>query len=262
MKNLKEKLVLITGGAGGLGFSSARAFAAEGAHVILADIQEEAVVRAARELSDQFGVETAAYRIDVTSTDSIRLVFSSVRERFGRLDVLVNSAGINIRRATTEYLEKDWDKLIDVNLKGTFFCCQQAALLMGDRGGAIVNFSSGSSARPLPGRAPYVASKGGINALTAALAAEWGKDTGGSKAIRVNAVAPGWIATEMLQEGFRSGVVSQEQILAAVPFKRLAEPEEIASVVVFLASDEASYITGHTLFIDGGQNALGLPDLG
>lgn len=262
MKNLKGKLVLITGGAGGLGYSSAKAFAAEGAGIILADIQEAAAVRSAQELTAEYGVETAAYQIDVTRVDSIKSVFSSVRERFGRLDVLVNSAGINIRRPTTEYLESDWDKLMDVNLKGTFFCCQQAALLMGSEGGAIVNFSSGSSARPLPGRAPYVASKGGINALTAALAAEWGKDTENCRAIRVNAVAPGWIATEMLQEGFRSGVVSQEQIIAAVPFKRLAAPEEIASVVVFLASDEASYITGHTLFIDGGQNALGLPDLG
>lgn len=261
MKNLKGKLVLITGGAGGLGYSSAKAFAAEGARIILADIQEAAALRSAQELSVEYGVETAAYQIDVTRVDSIQSVFSSVRERFGRLDVLVNSAGINIRRPTTEYLERDWDKLMGVNLKGTFFCCQQAALLMGSGGGAIVNFSSGSSARPLPGRAPYVASKGAINALTAALAAEWGKDTGGSRAIRVNAVAPGWIATEMLQEGFRSGVVSREQIIAAVPFKRLATPEEIASVVVFLASDEASYITGHTLFIDGGQNALGLPDL-
>lgn len=262
MKNLKGKLVLITGGAGGLGYSSAKAFAGEGARVILADIQEDAAAESARRLKDEYGVESAAYQMNVTRVDSIKSVFSSIQERFGRLDVLVNSAGINIRRPTVEYLESDWDKLIDVNLKGTFFCCQQAALLMGTGGGAIVNFSSGSSARPLPGRAPYVASKGGVNALTAALAAEWGKDTQGSRAIRVNAVAPGWIATEMLQEGFRSGVVSQKQIIAAVPFKRLASPEEIASAVVFLASDEASYITGHTLFIDGGQNALGLPDLG
>ena len=262
MKNLKGKLVLITGGAGGLGYSSAKAFAGEGARVILADIQEDAAAESARRLKDEYGVESAAYQMNVTRVDSIKSVFSSIQERFGRLDVLVNSAGINIRRPTVEYLESDWDKLIDVNLKGTFFCCQQAALLMGTGGDAIVNFSSGSSARPLPGRAPYVASKGGVNALTAALAAEWGKDTQGSRAIRVNAVAPGWIATEMLQEGFRSGVVSQKQIIAAVPFKRLASPEEIASAVVFLASDEASYITGHTLFIDGGQNALGLPDLG
>ena len=146
-----------------------------------------------------------------------------------------------------------------INLKGIFFCCQQAALMMGDNGGAIVNISSGTSTQTTPGRAPYVISKGGVNAMTAVLAAEWADDSNGKKAIRVNAVAPGWILTNMVQDGYKLGVVSENQILAAVPFKRLADPSEIADAVVFLGSDESSYITGQTLFVDGGWSALGMP---
>lgn len=158
-----------------------------------------------------------------------------------------------------EFTEENWDKLMNVNLKGVFFCCQQAALLMGDSGGAIVNISSGTSTQTTPGRAPYVISKGGVNAMTAVLASEWAEDRNGKKAIRVNAVAPGWILTNMVQDGYRLGVVSENQILAAVPFKRLANPSEIADAVVFLGSDESSYITGQTLFVDGGWSALGMP---
>ena len=171
----------------------------------------------------------------------------------------VNNAGIQIRCPSKEFTEENWDKLMNINLKGVFFCCQQAALMMGDNGGAIVNISSGTSTQTTPGRAPYVISKGGVNAMTAVLAAEWADDSNGKKAIRVNAVAPGWILTNMVQDGYKLGVVSENQILAAVPFKRLADPSEIADAVVFLGSDESSYITGQTLFVDGGWSALGMP---
>lgn len=146
---------------------------------------------------------------------------------------------------------------MNINLKGAFYCAQEAAGMMKDRGGAIVNISSGTSTETLPGRAPYCISKAGINGMTAVLAAEWAKYN-----IRVNAVAPGWILTQLLLDGMNMGIVSEKQILAAVPMKRLADVREIAGPVVYLASDEASYVTGQTLFVDGGQNALGLPDMG
>ena len=261
MKNLKDKIVFITGAARGLGFAMAEAFAAEGAKIIIADIQEQLAAESAAKVAERFGVETASYAIDVTSVASIESVFAKIKERFGRLDVMVNNAGIQIRCPSKDFREEDWDKLMGVNLKGVFFCSQQAARLMGDRGGAIVNISSGTSHETTPGRAPYVISKGGVNALTAVLAAEWAQDAGGKKAIRVNAVAPGWIETAMVKDGYRLGVVSEKQILAAVPFKRLAEPKEIADAVVFLGSDESSYITGQTLFVDGGWSVLGMPDM-
>lgn len=145
---------------------------------------------------------------------------------------------------------------MDINLKGAFFCAQEAANMMKDRGGSIVNISSGTSTETLPGRAPYCISKAGINGMTAVLAAEWAKYH-----IRVNAVAPGWILTQLLMDGISMGIVSEKQIKAAVPMKRLADVREIAEPIVFLASEEASYVTGQTLFVDGGQTALGLPDM-
>lgn len=260
MKNLKDKIVFITGAARGLGYAMAEAFAREGSKIIIADIQEELAKDSAQKIAEKYHVETVSYGIDVTKVDSICAVFEKIKEKYGKLDVMVNNAGVQIRRASKEFLEKDWDLLMGVNLKGPFFCSQQAALLM-ENGGAIVNISSGTSKRTTPGRAPYVISKGGINAMTAVLGAEWAEDRKGKKAIRVNAVAPGWIETQMVKDGFRSGVVSEKQILSAVPFKRLATPDEIADAVVFLASDEASYITGQTLFVDGGWSALGMPDI-
>lgn len=259
MKNLKDKVVFITGGARGLGYAMAEKFAAQGAKIVIGDIQEELALESAKKLEEEFGVETYAFRMDVTSVEDIKTAFTKVKERFGKLDVQVNCAGIQIRCPSKEFTEENWDKLMNVNLKGVFFCCQQAALLMGDNGGAIVNISSGTSTQTTPGRAPYVISKGGVNAMTAVLAAEWAEDRGGKKAIRVNAVAPGWILTNMVQDGYRLGVVSENQIHAAVPFKRLADPSEIADAVVFLGSDESSYITGQTLFVDGGWSALGMP---
>lgn len=261
MKNLKDKVVFITGAARGLGYGMAEAFAAEGAKIIIADIQEELAAQSAEKIAQKYGVEVTSYTIDVTKVESIKQVFAKIKERYGHLDVMVNNAGIQIRCPSKQFAEKDWDLLMGVNLKGVFFCCQQAALLMEENGGAIVNISSGTSTQTTPGRAPYVISKGGVNALTAVLASEWGEDRNGKKAIRVNAVAPGWIATDMVKDGFRLGVVSEKQILAAVPFKRLAAPEEIAKAVVFLGSDEASYITGQVVFVDGGWSALGMPDM-
>ena len=259
MKNLKDKVVFITGGAQGLGYAMAEKFAAEGAKIVIGDIQEKLALEAAKRLGEEFEIETYAFRMDVTSVEDIKEAFAKVKEHFGKLDVQVNCAGIQIRCPSKEFTEENWDKLMNVNLKGVFFCCQQAALLMGDKGGAIVNISSGTSTQTTPGRAPYVISKGGVNAMTAVLAAEWAEDCGNKKAIRVNAVAPGWILTNMVQDGYRLGVVSQNQIHAAVPFKRLADPSEIADAVVFLGSDESGYITGHTLFVDGVWSALVMP---
>ena len=162
MKNLKDKVVFITGGARGLGYAMAEKFAAEGAKIVIGDIQEALAMESAEKIQKEFGVETYAFQMDVTSVENIKAAFAKVKEHFGKLDVQVNCAGIQIRCPSKEFTEENWDKLMNVNLKGVFFCCQQAALLMGDSGGAIVNISSGTSTQTTPGRAPYVISKGGF----------------------------------------------------------------------------------------------------
>jgi len=255
VKQLKGKRVLITGGARGIGLAIAQGFAREGAHILLTDIDAASVRESAQALRSGYGVQADAYVLDVSSCESISCVFGEVGERFGTLDVLVNNAGIQIRDASVSFSEANWDKLMNINLKGSFFCAQAAARLM-KNGGAIVNISSGTATRTLPGRAPYVISKAGVGGMTAVLAAEWA-----SMNIRVNAVAPGWIRTQLLEDGFRLGIVSEKQIYAAVPFKRLAGVDEIADAVVYLGSAQASYVTGQTLYVDGGWSALGLPDM-
>lgn len=255
MKNLKNKRVLVTGGARGIGLAVASCFAKEGAAVFLADINGEMAQESARKLKNKYEIVCCGYQADVSSCESIKELFDSISREWGGLDILINNAGVQIRQPSAEFEEINWDRLMQINLKGAFYCAQAAANIM-KQGGAIVSISSGTSVMTTPGRAPYVISKAGINAMTAVLAAEWAKDN-----IRLNAVAPGWIMTDMVKDGIRLGIVSEQQILSAVPMKRLADPGEIANAVVYLASDEASYVTGQTLFVDGGWSALGLPDM-
>ncbi len=255
MKKLNGKIVFITGAARGIGYSIAETFAKEGANIIIADVIKDLAKESAKKIEEDYHVKASAYEMDVNNCASIEKVFSEVEKEYGSLDVMVNNAGVQIRNPSKIFKEKDWDLLMGVNLKGVFFCCQAAANLM-KNGGAIVNISSGTSTQTTPARAPYVISKAGVNALTAVLGAEWA-----AEGIRVNAVAPGWIMTQMVQDGIKLGVVSEKQILATVPFKRLANPTEIADAVVYLASAEASYVTGQTLFVDGGWSVLGMPDI-
>ncbi len=253
MRGLKGKLVVITGGARGIGFAIAEKLAEEGARIIIADINRDQAEEAQAKLRAA-GTECHAYRVDVSKVDEIETFFTQLNTAFGGIDILINNAGIQIRNPSMDFLEKDWDLLMGINLKAVFFCSQQAARIMRGKGGVIVNISSGTSTQTTPGRAPYVISKAGVNALTAVLAAEWAKEN-----IRVNAVAPGWILTDMVKEGMRLGVVSNKQLMAAIPFKRLASTSEIADSVVYLASENSSYVTGQTLFVDGGWSVLGLP---
>jgi len=255
MQRFKDKIVLVTGAARGIGKTIAECFVVEGAKVIISDIDIEEAKKTAEELSKK-GNEVSAYCSDVSKVEDIRRMFQFIREKYGKIDVLVNNAGIQIRTPSIDFREEDWDKLMSINLKAVFFGCQEAAKLMiKNGGGRIVNISSGTSENTTPGRAPYVISKAGVNALTAVLAAEWAR-----LGIRVNAVAPGWIYTKMVEEGIKLGVVSKKQIMSAVPMQRFATTKEIADAVVYLASDESSYITGETLFVDGGWSVLGLPE--
>jgi len=251
---MSNKVAIVTGGARGIGKAIVKSFVKEGIKVVIADINENKLRKTISELNKD-DKKVFPIRTDITKTEDINTMVNYTVNKFGKLDILVNNAGIQIRCPSINFSEQDWDKLMDLNLKATFFCSQAAAKVMVKKGGgSIVNISSGTSINTTPGRAPYCISKAGVNGLTAVLGAEWAKH-----GIRVNAVAPGWILTDMVKDGIRLGVVSEKEILSITPIGRLASAQEIADAVLYLASEKASYTTGQTLFVDGGWSVLGLP---
>jgi NAD(P)-dependent dehydrogenase (short-subunit alcohol dehydrogenase family) len=241
-QRFSNKIVLVTGAAHGIGRAIARRFAREGAQVIVNDVdagRAEAVVQ--QIIAD--GGQAVSGVADVSNKAQIDRLFDTVLERFGMLDVLVNNAGlINVERHFLEADEAWWDRVLAVNLKGVFLCSFRAAQVMARRHrGVIINMSSGGATRSHRGMAAYDASKGGIEALTRAMALDLAP-----YGIRVNALVPGSIDTQGMSEE-----VKRERG-ATVPLGRMGEPEELAGPAAFLASDDASYITGHILWVDGG----------
>lgn len=249
MFDLTNKVALITGARRGMGAADARALAAQGAKVIITDIDEEACQLVADEIIKSGG-EATCFKMDVSNAQEVNNVFDQVIAKYGRLDILVNNAGIYEPKPFLEMTEKEWDKTLDINLKGQFLCAQRAAKEMAKNNwGRIVNIASIASGQVGVGvgaSAHYTASKGGIIGMTETLAIELAP-----LGINVNVIGPGVIDTPMVS----ASQIPKEQMdamLARLPIKRMGTPEEIASTVVFLSSEEASYITGSTLFVDGG----------
>ncbi|HKF72033.1 MAG TPA: SDR family oxidoreductase [Stellaceae bacterium] len=247
---LDGRVAAVTGAASGLGRAIAHAFAKVGAEVALLDLNGAAAEEVARGVHAAGG-RAHAMALDVTDGEAVDKAFAEMGRRAGRLDALVNSAGIAIRKAAVEVPLEDWDKVMAVNVTGSFLCARAAArLMLPKRSGSIVNLSSimGLSGGIYP-NASYQTSKGAIVNMTRALALEWAKD-----GIRVNAVAPTWTRTEFTRTLLaRPEVLAQ--IEAATPMGRVADPEEIVGAVLFLASPAASMVTGHVLAVDGGYLA-------
>ena len=244
MNRLQDKVAIITGGAAGLGKATAVLFAAEGAAVSIWDVNAQAGQALARELGA--AGHRAEYRqIDVGDTAAVQAAVQAVRDAFGRLDILINNAGITRDATLLKMEEAQFDQVIDVNLKGVFNCGQAAARVMVEQGsGAIVNTSSVVALYGNFGQTNYVATKAGVIGMTRVWARELGR-----KGVRVNAVAPGFIATEMVMampEKVR-GMMAEK-----TPLQRLGQPEEIARAYLFLASDEAAFVHGAVLSVDGG----------
>ena len=252
MERLTGRVAVVTGGARGIGYAIAQRLAAEGAQVVVADIEEESAYRAARELSAS-GHEALGLPLDVAQVGTLPAFMRRVREWRGHLDILVNNAGIAQRQEVLEVTEEDWDRLMAVNLKGVFFACQQAAAIMAtqESRGAIVNLASTSSfvASSIP-MVPYDASKAGVRMLTVSLAVHLAH-----LGIRVNAIAPGTIDT-VLTRGVVEGGALDAQASSKIPLGRLGQPSDLAGAVAFLCSDDAAYVTGHTLVVDGGWLCL------
>lgn len=247
MFNLKEKVVLVTGGRRGMGRSHALALAKQGAMVVVTDIDLAECQTVVDEIKGGGGL-AACFKMDVSDKSDVDRVFDEVVKQFGRLDILVNNAGIFNPKPALEMSEKDWDKTIAVNLKGEFLCAQRAAKEMAkNKWGRVINIASiasGGVGIGFEGAVHYAASKGGIIGMSETMAIEWA-----SFGITVNVIAPGAIQTPMI------GQVNEEvaeEIKIRVPLRRIGKPEEVSAMVVFLASEESSYVTGATFYVDGG----------
>lgn len=248
---LAGRVAVVTGGARGIGLAIAKAFLREGASVVLADFRLDVAEQSADGLSTLGRVE--ARELDVRNWAGMRAVFDSIAADFGRLDIDVNSAGIQSAAPSLEMTEEAWRAVIDTNLSGVFACAQAAGVHMtAQSSGSIVNIASVAGVRGLPGRVPYGASKAGISAVTRVLGSEWAR-----YGVRVNAIGPGWVETALVREAVDAGRLDEERILARIPQHRLGLPEEIAELAVFLASDRSLYFTGQTLYPDGGYLAYG-----
>jgi NAD(P)-dependent dehydrogenase (short-subunit alcohol dehydrogenase family) len=249
---LDGKVALVTGAAQGIGLACAQALAAEGASVVLADVNEAAGQAAARNLSPTHA-RCAFVKCDVSRKASVDAALEFVVERFGGLDILVANAGIVHAAEFLDLEEADFDRVLAVNLKGIFLAGQAAArqMVKQGRGGAIVNMSSVNAVLAIPNQVPYVVSKGGINQLTRVMALSLAPH-----GIRVNAVGPGTILTELAKTAVLGNREAERKILSRTPLGRMGEAGEVARVVVFLASADASYITGQTIYPDGGRLAL------
>jgi NAD(P)-dependent dehydrogenase (short-subunit alcohol dehydrogenase family) len=252
-KRLLDRTAIVTGAGRGMGLAIAKALFNEGARVTLIDIDEKGVVEAARQL-DKKDDRVLGKRVNVTDRAEIQGLVKEMKAHWGGIDILVNNAGgaLDTPYRLEEIEEKDWNLVVDVNLKGAFLCCQAVIPEMGRQGkGSIVNISAlaGHWRASLAG-VQYTAAKAGVEGLTRQLAYDWGKS-----GIRVNAVAPTVTLTGERVQGLweAKGEEEKKKVLSAIPLRRLGTPEEVASVVVFLASDESSYITGITIDVNGGR---------
>lgn len=242
MTRLKGKRAVVTGAARGIGKAIAQAFVAEGAEVLLADIAPE-VAEVAAELGQP------AFVLDVSRKAEIDRLFADVSARWGGLDILVNNAGVTHKAELDDLTEEAFDRVFAINLKSALWATQAAARLMGE-GSAIVNMSSVNALLAIPDQIPYAISKGAMRQLTNVTAQALAP-----RGIRVNAIGPGSIMTELLQ-GIMSDDAAKARIMSRTPLGRVGTTEEVAAVAVFLASAESSYITGQTIYPDGGRLGL------
>ena len=237
-------MALVTGGASGIGLATVQLLAQRGWRVAVADLVAEPVAGASEWDADSVHAVT----MDVRDVASVRAGFEETVARWGSLDLVVNSAGVQRHASVASVSEEDWNFVVDVNVRGVLLCMQQAARhMLPARRGAVVNIASVAAARGPAGRPAYGVSKAAVVSLTMTAAAEWAPS-----GVRVNAVAPGYVDTPLLRDEVAAGNFALDAVLARTPLGRLAEPEEIARVIAFLGDAESSYVTGQVLYVDGG----------
>lgn len=248
---MKDKIAIITGGARGIGFGIAKKFIAEGARVVIADILDNS-----DEVTRELGPNSEFYKINLRKRADIFAMAEKVYEKYGHIDALVNCAGVARPVPTLKLTEEVLDEVIDINMKAPLYCCQAVGKYMRKQGGgSIVNISSGNSRMINVGRTPYGITKGAVNLLTMQLGAEWAMYN-----IKVNAIAPGWIRTEMVEKPLKSGILNEDKILSVSPIGRFGKVDEIANLACFLSCEESDYIVGQVIFADGGWSMGIMPD--
>jgi 2-deoxy-D-gluconate 3-dehydrogenase len=247
--DLKGKVAVVTGGNGGIGLGMARGLASAGCDIAIAGRNAEKSKAAAAELA-QFGVKTGVLEVDVANDESCKAMVAATVKQFGRLDILINNAGINIRKQPETYTPDEWRKVLSINLDGAFFCAQAAYEPMKAAGGGkIINIGSMMSIFGAPFAGPYASSKGGIVQLTKVLATAWAKDH-----IQVNAVLPGWIDTDLTRQARRDVSGLHEDVLKRTPADRWGVPDDFSGVAVFLASKASDFVTGSAIPVCGGYS--------
>jgi 2-deoxy-D-gluconate 3-dehydrogenase len=247
-----DQVALVTGSGRGIGEAIAHGLAAHGAHVVITELPDrlEAAQAVASDIEARYGRRAAAVPLDVTKLDSIAAAMSATVERFGRLDILVNNAGINIPKFALDVTEADWDTVLDIDLKGVFFCCQAAGRLMVEQQrGKIINIASQMGVVGYQQRAAYCSAKAGVVNLTRVLAFEWAKYN-----VLVNAIGPTFIETA-LSANFWKDPAFTADVMLRLPLGRIGKPEDVVGAAIYLASPAADLVTGHTLLVDGGWTA-------
>lgn len=248
---LKEKVAIVTGAGRGIGCAIATTFSEAGAKVVVADLDFSSATRVTEKI-ESAGNNALAVKVNVAESDSVDALVDAVLEKYGQVDILVNNAGWDKIEPFMESTEDTWDKVIAINLKGTINCCRAVlSIMISQKYGKIINIGSDAGRVGSSGEAVYSAAKGGVIAFTKTLAREMARYK-----ININCVAPGPTDTELFAEIAEGNPKIAEALVKAIPFRRLGQPEDIAKAVLFLASDEATYITGQTLSVNGGLNML------
>ncbi len=243
---LKDKIAIITGSARGIGRAIAEEYASHGAKVVISDIIQDKSDETAKEIKKKYNVETFAIKADVSKYDEVENLVNKTIEAFGRIDIIVNNAGITRDNLIMRMSEQEWDMVIDINLKGVFNCTKAVTRpMMKQRSGNIINITSVVGEMGNAGQINYSASKAGVIGMTKTSAKELG-----SRGIRVNAIAPGFIVSEMTE---KLSDQAKESLVKLIPYGSLGQPKDVANAAVFLASDMASYITGQIVNVDGGM---------
>jgi len=250
---LKDKVAVITGSSRGIGLAIAKGFSDEGAKVVLASRSVDKVSDVANEIKAQKGSKALGYPVDVRDPESVQRLISECVEAFGRVDIMVNNAGVSNIHPAEDLSSAEWARAVETDYYGVFYGCQAAAKQMiSQGGGSILNITSIYGIVAAPGRAAYCSSKAASNMLTKVLAIEWA-----DRNIRVNAIAPGYIRTDFMQEAIDKGLLALEPIEKRTPQKRIGDVNDVVGLAVYLASDESSYMTGSVITIDGGWTAYG-----
>ncbi len=253
-ESLAGQVAIVTGAAQGIGAACALALAQAGASVVIADLNGNAATRTAANVAAQTGIAVSAATVDIADAAQCRALITDAARQYGRVDILVNCAAVVVMKPALQLSVAEWERIFGVGVFGTFTCCQAFAAAVIDTAaeGAIVNISSITAQQSAHGRTAYAASKAALDSMTRSLALEWA-----AYGIRVNAVAPSHTATERLKQAISEGKLEHDTIVQRIPLGRFAEPAEIADAVVFLCSDQARFITGQVLAVDGGYTANG-----